>query len=116
MFRPNQSCVIHHASGKTDVYGMPKVSTKVSERCAVVMLNVKNEKSAVRADTSASRGNAREFEVDAELLLTKNTAASIDDMIEILSVKLRVMAVFPRHDLQGRLDHYQVKCSFWSVA
>lgn len=115
MFRPNQNCIVRHASGNTDVYGMPTLGTMFNERCTIVKLNIKNEKSAVRADTSASRGNARELEADAELLMLKSTKAGIDDMIEILQNKLRVKSVFPIHDARGNLDHYQVTCSFWSA-
>jgi hypothetical protein len=114
MFRPNQGCVIFKASGKTDVYGMPLAGTRQAERCSIITLNVKNEKSAVRADTSASRGNARELEVDAKLLLTKTTVAAIDDVIEVAGTRLRIMSRFPRHDLQGRLDHFEVTCTYWS--
>lgn len=114
MFRPNQNCVIQQVSGKTDVYGMPIPGPKKNERCAVVRLTVKNEKSAVRADTSASRGNAREFQTDAMFLLAKTTLARIDDMLIFGGMEFRVASVFPRHDLQGNLDHYEVTCTFWS--
>lgn len=114
MFRPNQDCVILRSSGKTDVFGMPLPGQRVKERCSVIQLNIRNEKSSVRADTSASRGNARELQVDAKFLLTKTTKAEIDDVIEFGSESFRVAQKFPRHDTQGRLDHYEIVCTFWN--
>ena len=61
MFRPNQNCQIQKSSGKTDVYGMPVPGRKVNERLAVIELNLMAVKSSVRADSSASRGNAQEM-------------------------------------------------------
>lgn len=115
MFRPNISCYIQKTSGKTDVYGMPVLGAKVVERCAIVQLKIKSEKSSVRADTSATRGNARELEVDANILLTKTTSANIDDMIIIGGGEYRIASKFPRYNLQGTLDHYEVTCTFWSA-
>jgi hypothetical protein len=115
MFRPNFNCQIQKTTGKTDVYGMPVPGRKYNERCSIIDLNVRNEKSAVRADTSASRGNAREFEANAKLLLTKNTAGEIDDMIIVNGAEFRIASKFPRHDLQGNLDHYEITCTYWSA-
>lgn len=115
MFRPNQSCVISKVSGHTDVYGMPIAGVKINERCAVIKMNVVSAKSAVRADTSASRGNARELESDAEFLLANNTTAIVDDIIQVAGVTFLIISRFPRHNLQGKLDHYQVSCTYWSA-
>lgn len=114
MFRPNLTCTISVSSGKTDVYGQPTPSTKVKERCAIVKLDVKNLKSSVRADTSATRGNARELTADSVILLAKNTVANIDDILEVSGVTLRVMSKFPRHSVSGALDHYEITATVWS--
>lgn len=116
MFRPNVSCVVYKSSGNTDVYGMPIAGVKYSERCSIIKLNVISAKSAIRADTSASRGNARELEADTELLMTSKTVAEIDDLVSIDGSKFMIISKFPRHDLQGKLDHYQVTCTYWSIA
>lgn len=115
MFRPNQNCQIQKASGKNDVYGMPVPGAKLPERLAIIELNILNEKSSVRADTSASRGNAQEMEVISKFLLTKNTAAEINDILIYGGHSFRVKSMFPRHNLQGVLDHYEVTCTFWSA-
>lgn len=74
-----------------------------------------SEKSAVRADTSASRGNARELVSDIDVLLSPKTVARIDDIIEVAGFKFRISRVCMRHNLQGRLDHFQIGGTFWSA-
>lgn len=115
MFRPNQNCHIQKSSGKNDVYGMPTPGAKVAERLAVIELNIMSEKSSVRADTSASRGNAQEMEVVSKFLLTKKTVAEINDVLIYAGHSFRVKSLFPRHDLQGMLDHFEATCTFWSA-
>jgi len=114
MFKPNVNCIISAASGETDLYGQPVPARRVRERCAVVKLNIVNVKSAVRADTSASRGSARELHADAVFLLTKTTCANIDDIIEVAGQVLKIKSKFPRFDVQGVLDHYEVDAVIWS--
>ena len=114
MFRPNQNCLIQKSSGKTDVYGMPVPGRKVFERLAIIELNLVAVKSSVRADSSASRGNAHEMEAVAKFLLAKNTVAEIDDILLYGGNGFRIVSIFPRHDLQGRLDHHEVTCTYWS--
>lgn len=114
MFRPNQHCDIHKASGKSDVYGMPLPGVVHRERCAIIKLDIVAEKSSVRADTSASRGSAIELTADVMFLMTKATKAVINDVIEFMNNKYRIASVFPRLDLQGKLDHYEVTCTYWS--
>jgi hypothetical protein len=114
MFRPNQTCIITVASGRTDVYGQPLAATKVREQCAVVRLATTNQKSAVRADSSASRGNAKEIVTDSLILLTARTVANIDDLIDIGGVTLRILSKHPRFSVAGALDHYEITASVWS--
>lgn len=114
MFRPNQSCVIRISAGKTDVYGQPLPTRSVSERCAVVKLNVINQKSAVRTDSSASRGNAFETVPQSLILLERTTVANIDDLIEVAGITLRIMQKQPRFSVAGELDHYEIVGQAWS--
>lgn len=116
MFNPNRKCLLQLSSGKTDVYGQPTPSTYVEEGCTIVSMMINNTKSTVRADSSASRGSAMELESKSVLLLTAETQATVDDVIEIDGYKLRIMGMFPRHDIRGKLDHYQVEATFWSKA
>jgi hypothetical protein len=114
MFRPNKTCYVTVASGRTDVYGQPLAATKVREQCAVVRLLTTNMKSAVRADSSASRGNAKELVSDSLILLAATTVAGIDDLIEVSGAKLRILSKHPRYSVGGTLDHYEITASVWS--
>lgn len=114
MFRSNNNCIIRTSSGKTDVYGKPIPGTSHKERCAVVKLEIRSEKSAVRADTSATRGNARELQTHSLILLHATTHGEIDDIIEIMGYSLRILTKQPRFGVNGTLDHYEVTASVWS--
>ena len=116
MFSPNVSCVIHSAGGNTDVFGMPIERSRTQEMCAIISMNVKSEKTQSKAIFSSSRGSASEFEADTKILLKANTVASIDDDIHIYGNKFRIMSMFPRINMQGVLDHYEVTCSYWTGA
>jgi hypothetical protein len=114
MFRSNNTCIIRTSSGKTDVYGKPLPGNAYTEKCAVVKLEILSEKSAVRADTSATRGNARELQAHSLILLASTTRANIDDVIEIMGYSLRILGKQPRYSASGALDHYEVTASVWS--
>lgn len=118
MYHPNKFCIVHCNSGKTDAYGQPIPSgDKITERCAVVRLELSNEKSSVRADTSASRGAAREYQTPhAVVLLSPFTTAKVDDLVAIHGILLRVMSKEARFDIKGDLDHYQITGSYWGNA
>lgn len=113
IFQPKNNCVVIANSG-TDVYGMPKPGVRKSERCSIVKFIVRNEKSSVRADSSASRGNAMELEADGIFLMAITTSADIDDLIEINQHRMRVMGKHARHNAAGALHHYEIHCTYWS--
>lgn len=73
-------------------------------------------KSSIRADSSASRGNAHEMEDDAIILLTKTTKANINDVLVVVGQELKITAKIPRYDVQGNLDHYQISGMIWSLS
>lgn len=114
MFRPNIDCVVVTTSGKTDVYGKPLLATKRKERCAIIKLNARNVKTAVRADSSASRGSGREINIDAVLLMTKTTSVKMDDIVIVAEQSIKIVGVYPLHDINGKLDHYRVEGMAWS--
>lgn len=113
IFRPKNKCVVISNAG-TDVYGMPKPGIRKSESCSVVRFIVRNEKSSVRADSSASRGNAMELEADGIFLMGIDTSAEIDDLIEMNAHRMRVMGKHARFNASGALHHYEIHCTYWS--
>jgi hypothetical protein len=114
MFRPNQPIVLEISAG-TDVYGQPKAPTLVQERCAVVSLTARSEKTSVRADSSATRGNANELEADGVILLSPKTAAVIDAVATVAGQRVRIAALTRQFDLAGRPDHLEASVIHWSA-
>ena len=82
-------------------------------KCAVVKLEQTSEKSSVRADTSASRGNANEITAAARLLFLPPVDIAMDDIVVIRGIKLKVVNKQTRFDVFGRHDHNQVDLNAW---
>lgn len=112
IFTPKNRCMVIK-NGGTDLYGMPKPGIRHIEKCSIVKLLVGNEKSSVRADSSASRGNAMELEADGVFLMATTTKAQVDDLIELGANQLRVMGFHPRYNAAGVLHHYEMHCTHW---
>lgn len=114
LLRPNVFCTIVRQDGGYDLYGQPLPGETIQTRCAVVKLIATVQKSSVRADSSASRGNAREIVADARLLFSPPIVPNIGDRVIVAGVDLRAVSVFPRFDVVGRLHHYQVDLNVWA--
>jgi hypothetical protein len=114
MFTPNNTCQLFVSSGKTDVYGQPlPEKTGVTEPCAIVRVTRTEEKTSVRADSSGSRGNAREIIAEAQVLLLPSTVINIDDIVMIGVDQYRVMMKHPQYNIVGVLDHYKIIAAMW---
>lgn len=116
MFRPNNRCDLVLSSNRTDRYGQPLPGERIkNEPCAVVRLQVKEIKSQVRADSTASRGAAHEFDSTNSLILVgRNTRANINDLIEIAGFTLVIKSKQPRWNMRGVIDHYELTCQLWN--
>ncbi|MCY1369148.1 hypothetical protein D9M69_561690 [compost metagenome] len=115
LFKPNLDCLIHLANDQTDGYGRPLPATVVPERCAIVNLNLGAQKTSVRADSSASRGNAEEMVAVGEILLTRDTRASHNDVIEIYGIKYLIVGKSPQVSVRGELDHFLIQVVTWGA-
>lgn len=114
MFTPNRKCRARISDGQTDLYGQPVPGLWTTEGCSVVRMIITNEKTSVRADSSASRGNAMELLADLKILMTTKTLVNIDDILELDGYQFRVLGREPRRDVLGRLDHIEVSANIWS--
>ena len=114
-FLPNINATVTRSGTQTDVYGQVIVTSKAQKvRIAIVSLDEERQKTSVRTDVSASRGNASENVAKTRLLFPTSFEPVIGDRVKVLDRDLEVKSVFPRHDVPGRLDHYQVDCEVWS--
>lgn len=113
LFIPNQRCVIVKM-GDMDVYGQKHVVSRITEECAILRSKSISTKSSVRADSSASRGNARELTADYWMILMPNTQAEIGDLIEFGGLRLKIVFMHPRYSIRGEHDHTEVGCDIWN--
>lgn len=107
MFRPNQIGKLHKLTGR-DIHARPTYAPPIDCPFAPVNLNVKTDKTNVRADSSASRGSADELISKAKILIVKQIKPGFEDRFEHLEVLYRVVAIHPRYTVTGELDHYEV--------
>lgn len=107
MFIPNTTGMLSRANGR-DVYGQFQWSAPAQVRCAVVHLNKLIQKTSVRTDSSASRGNAEETIATAKILFPTSVAIGAEDKFEIQGFKMRVTAIEPRRSVLGKHDHNEV--------
>lgn len=115
LFRPNLDCTVRKRTG-TNIYGEEALGVPVAARCSVIEMRMGIERSSVRADSSASRGSAREYIGEAKLLFPATADIDLDDQVEVNGFKLRITSFFPRHSLQGVLDHFEVQAGIWGRA
>ena len=113
LFNPNTTCVIIKNSGYND-YGEPQYGERVVEKCAVLNAGISTKKSSVRADSSASRGNAWENIADYWFIFMPDTVADIDDLVEFNGHQLKIIKLIPRYSLTAEHDHTEAHCQMWN--
>lgn len=110
MHRPNLTAILTPYTGVSDVYGKKQYLNPRKIRCSIIRLEQGTEKSSVRADSSGSRGYAREQMTEARLLVPYSEKIKEGDKLEVLGFKLTVQSVWPRITVRGVPDHWQVDC------
>ena len=114
LFNPNTTCVLIKNTGY-NAYGEQTYSKEpITEPCALLDAKRSMKKSSVRADSSASRGNAQEITADFWLILLPTTEAEIDDLIEIHGTRVKIIDLIPRYGLDGHHDHTEAMCQMWN--
>lgn len=110
MIIPNIPITIVKNAG-FDLYGQDVLGTRTKEKCAVVKMIQKSQRTTVRVDSGATRHSAAELVADVVLLLMANTVAKIDDIIETPHVNVRVDTLHARYAVTGKFDHWEAGCS-----
>jgi len=112
MFIPNTTASVRRRTG-TNVRAEEVFGAASTIACAVVRLEAKEQKTSVRADSSASRGAADEHVTDAKMLFPKTFRPQKGDRVLVQSIDLRVVSVHPRLNVLGLLDHYETDLMHW---
>lgn len=110
---PQNDCTVTK-NGGVDRHGKPVMGASYAEKCSIVMDQTAEQHTTVRADSSGSRGYAWEFAAKAKILLLPTTQAKINDKLDVAGVSLQITGMFPRYDVFGELDHYEVTGSVWA--
>lgn len=103
----NVPCLIETKKGQ-DGFGQPLFSTPRRVKCAVIKHTVSRQKTTVRVDSSGSIGHADEAVADIVVLLPKNLAITLDDVMTVHGVRSRISSIRSRFDVRGNLDHLEV--------
>lgn len=112
MFSPNTTGILKRRLGYNK-FGEPLWSAPETVPCAVVHLQVKTQKTSVRTDSSATRGNAEEVASTARILFPIGVFVEKDHKFTIRGNELRVVSVEPRFAVSGRHDHDQAELTVW---
>lgn len=110
MFIPNRTLKLRRISTTYDRYGQASYSAPVSVRFALVRYDTKIEDTTVRADSSATKGNTKEYKASGRILIEKRFTPKHGDMILLEDRVFKIKEVEPRYNVLGKLDHYE--CDF----
>jgi hypothetical protein len=83
-------------------------SEPVSVGFAPVRLLSQTEKTSVRSDSSASRGQAEQPAGVFKILVERSAELKADDRMELHGAGYRVVGIHPRYRVFGELDHIEV--------
>lgn len=114
MFIPNKVALYSEKTGENE-FAEPTFSDPRKVACAVVHFGAAAQKTSVRTDSSASRGNAEEVVVAAKILLASTVDPTPAHRLEIAGRKLRALSIEPRWAVTGDLDHYECDYEVWDV-
>ena len=114
MFIPNQIGLIERKSGR-DIYGNAVLAPAVDCPFAVANAKRKSQKTTVRADSSASRGNAEEFVTDlGKILVPADHAINEGDFFSFDGVRYEISSKHIRRNTFG--DHDHTECDIRAVS
>lgn len=97
--------------GKANAYGRTSYS-RVGQPFGYAYVHDREslDKSAVRADSSASKSRAEHIGYDVRVLIERRVTPKNGDMIELGQRKLRIVRIQERTGMSGRVNHWEVDC------
>lgn len=106
-FTPNLVGIIQRKIGFT-IDGQAKLSDPVSCQFAVVNAKRQQEKTSVRADSSASRGMADEITTGlGRILVARNESIEMGDIFTFDGDSYDVNSKHVRRSVFGEIDHFE---------
>lgn len=107
MFVANRTAILRRKTTQYDAYGQALYEDPISIRFALVRFDTKVEDTTVRADSSATRGNVKEYVATGRILVEKRHKPNYGDLIAFDGKVFRVKEREPRYSVLGKLDHYE---------
>lgn len=108
MFTPNSICMLSRMTGR-DRYGQESYGEPIPVGYAPVRMLAQTADTSVRADSSASRGQA-EVTIGVFKILVEASVGTLqgNDRIDIAGTRYRVVNQHPRCRVTGELDHLEI--------
>lgn len=97
----------------TDGYGQKVLRPHTKGVCCIVKLHETSANSTIRADGSATRGNAMETSSVSVFLVRPNVVLQMDSKVVIDGVELRVASIRRRYTATGKFDHFEIWGESW---
>jgi hypothetical protein len=113
VFVPNTTGVLSRRQ-VTDLYAQESYAAPLTVPCAIVTLMTKVKTTPVRADYSATRGNAEETVSSSRILFPPSVQIEAEDKFTISGIDLRVTEIIERRDVWGAIDHFDVSFGIWA--
>lgn len=102
-------CVLREPQAR-DLFGQTTLGPPMKALCAVVKFETGAQKTSVRTDSSATRGNAEEIVAAARILFPPLFQPAIGTIVELHGERVEIKSIHPRLTVFGQLDHYQCDC------
>jgi len=113
MFQPNAFCTLRLRGGR-DKYGQERLLDPIEIGYAPVNMNITADKTSVRSDSSASRGQAEEMTSrNAKILVPAGTIVKHGDQVDIDGESFRVSGRHVRKSVFGVVDHIELLLEAW---
>ena len=80
---------------------------------SVVRLETMVRPTSIRTDKSGSQGRSDEMVLDGRLLLDNGSSPKGGDLIEVRGITYEIVDVYPRYDMDGLINHFQVDVKRW---
>jgi hypothetical protein len=79
----------------------------------VVRIEQMTQPTSIRTDKSGSQGRAYEKIIAGRFLIENSKEPSSGDLITVRGKTYEVVDVFPRYDMDGLVNHFQVDIERW---
>lgn len=96
-----------------DSKGKPRFSSKKPIRFSPVRMEVEMASTSIRVDKAGSKSRAEEDVAKGRMLVAPTAEFKRGDRFSFSGRTWRIVSIWPRYEMDGRLNHYQVDMVTW---